>query len=609
MLEKAASFFLKAEPVRWIAGPIFQKELLVASRRRRTYALRAGYVAALAFFFLLVLAEFGPISASGPAAGIIIGTVFAKFLVSSVCFFLWAAGTIVATALLSGAMNEELKLRTLPVLFTTPISIFQIVLGKLLSRLFQLLLLMALTLPVLALVRVYGGVPWYSLLNAAVLSLTSALFAASISMLLSVFNRKGRIVFLETLLFLLALNLLGLWAANSWWRSGGGGPGGTGWLGVPLLVRLPSLFVAYSSSLLAARELLGSFYRGYAGAMLGPYAGPIHYLVVFAESLFLIGLTTFFLRRTALGRTREAEKSRRRRKKGIRFIKNCPVFHKEMISSFALGGITSRAAYAVLVLLLAGSYIVWRKDLRSPDTQATYSCFLLFLSLFGTLSTAAGTITSEKESGTWDLILMTPLSGDRIVFGKFRAALCKTWPVWFLFLGHILLFVAMGVLHPILVLFITMPVLAAAPFVAAVGVLASARCRSTTRALVAAILALLLFWGVIPIMLSAVTPGGIAIIFHPVHQVWSWANIAAGDIFFHHPVISPTKNQMNWFVLGFFVIAPVLFHLLAAYTLLRMAAETLRPYRFAGVSPAPPRTLRENPDALRKETPAGGEAA
>ena len=79
------------------------------------------------------------------------------------------------------AVSGEITAGTLGVLMTTPIPPFQIVLGKLLSRLLQIFLLLAITLPLLAAVRVFGGVPWDSVVYSLLLIAAASLLAGSIS--------------------------------------------------------------------------------------------------------------------------------------------------------------------------------------------------------------------------------------------------------------------------------------------------------------------------------------------------------------------------------------------------------------------------------------------
>ena len=142
-----------------LTGPIFDKELRVSSRRRRNYVLRSIYIILLMLFVVLFWVE--QVRCSGSAlyrssrmaeAG--------RSIVLIIVWFQFIASQLIAVVMLSSAISDEIYHKTLGVLMTTPINSFQIVFGKLFSKLLQLLLLLAVSFPLLAVVRVFGGIPW-----------------------------------------------------------------------------------------------------------------------------------------------------------------------------------------------------------------------------------------------------------------------------------------------------------------------------------------------------------------------------------------------------------------------------------------------------------------
>ncbi|KKK77178.1 hypothetical protein LCGC14_2856220, partial [marine sediment metagenome] len=186
---------------RWVAGPIFGKELRTSSRRRRTYVLRSVYLILLTAFVVLVwLAEVqrglhrGSLAsrvAYMPEAG--------KIIIMCIVWFQFCAMQLVAVVMLSTAISDEIHGRTLGVLMTTPINSFQVVMGKLLSKLWQLIILVGISLPLLAVVRVFGGVPWEFLVAGVCTTLTAMLFAAAVAMFFSVYCRRAYVAILLTL--------------------------------------------------------------------------------------------------------------------------------------------------------------------------------------------------------------------------------------------------------------------------------------------------------------------------------------------------------------------------------------------------------------------------
>src|SRR4051812_16779521 len=185
-------------------GPIFGKELRSTSRRKRTYYLRFFYIGTLLLF---LLAFYGDLSSDIRHVGSVarraqklaeLGTVF--FMVFS--FFSLAAMAIAGPVLTATAINSERLHKTLPVLLMTPISAWQIVSGKLFSRLLIALTLLGLSLPILAIVRLLGGVEIYDMFGVICICVAVALFTASIGLLLSTLVSRAYSVILLTYAFL-----------------------------------------------------------------------------------------------------------------------------------------------------------------------------------------------------------------------------------------------------------------------------------------------------------------------------------------------------------------------------------------------------------------------
>src|SRR3954468_20203482 len=168
-------------------GPIFGKELRSTSRRKRTYYLRFFYIGALLpvmlFCYSITSSEFRGVHSVARRAQKLaeMGAIF--FAVFS--FFSLGAMAIAGPVLTATAINSERLHKTLPVLLMTPISAWQIVAGKLFSRLLIALTLLGLSLPILAIVRLLGGVEIYDMFGVVCICIAVALFTASIGLLLS----------------------------------------------------------------------------------------------------------------------------------------------------------------------------------------------------------------------------------------------------------------------------------------------------------------------------------------------------------------------------------------------------------------------------------------
>ena len=181
-------------------SPMFIKELRTSSRRFRSYLLRITYLALLTGFVVLVWRNVvRPGESEGGAATISRMGEAGKKIVSSIMWFQLIASNLVAILLLSTSISDEVHHGTLGVLMTTPMRPFQIVTGKLFSRLMQLLMLIAISFPLLAIVRVFGGVPWAYVVSGLGITLTSCVFAGAATMIFSILFRQAYVSILATL--------------------------------------------------------------------------------------------------------------------------------------------------------------------------------------------------------------------------------------------------------------------------------------------------------------------------------------------------------------------------------------------------------------------------
>ena len=195
------NFVVRLVSLSWLTGPIFDKELRVSSRRRRNYVLRFAYLGLLTILLIL----FWSIAVRPGQSGLFQSSRMAQagqMIIACIVWFQFIATQILAGIMLSTSISDEIYHKTLGLLMTTPISSFQIVIGKLLSKLLQLLLLMAISLPLLAIVRVFGGVPWGFIVSGLCITLTTVLFIGSLSLFFSIFSRKAYVVIILTVLTL-----------------------------------------------------------------------------------------------------------------------------------------------------------------------------------------------------------------------------------------------------------------------------------------------------------------------------------------------------------------------------------------------------------------------
>ncbi|HZC33720.1 MAG TPA: ABC transporter permease subunit, partial [Candidatus Bathyarchaeia archaeon] len=215
------------------------KELRGRMRGRRAFVIVTIYLALLGGFAWMVAtlimqsytSGFGGSSAFASAA---IGQgIFAALLMLETLqvAFLTPSST-------AGAISLEREKQTLELLIATPISSFAIVLGKLLSALVYVFLLIAASLPLMAIVFVYGGVGPEDVLRGYVVLIATAIGLGSFGLFCSTLVRRTTAATAITIFGVLTVTIgtifiLGFWSAmGSFDNNGNRQPG-------PLGIRSP----------------------------------------------------------------------------------------------------------------------------------------------------------------------------------------------------------------------------------------------------------------------------------------------------------------------------------------------------------------------------------
>ena len=404
-----------------------------------------------------------------------------KHVVTTVVWFQFIAIQLIAVVMMSTAISEEIQRRTLGVLMTTPISSFQIVLGKLLSKLLQLILLLAISLPLLAIVRVFGGVPWGYVASGLFVTLTAAVFAGSLSLLFSTCTRQSQQVVARTasvcfIMYAVPLIVVELVRLK---------------YGVTLATNAE---LAYANPFIVMTYGTAAMLSSGAGVALGNWA--IHCAIMAGLSVLLLILSAVSVRKAALRqatgqpgifstrRERRAARARRRAERGITArpgriitVKGQPIIWKEMRTLFARSGRfwpVLSAVLAVCVGIVAYMYCGYRGWLALEGTHAAFIAVYLFLALLQAATSAAISITSEREARTWPMLLTTSLSDREIVFGKIIGSALQGWAFWLILTIHILVFSLAGCINILAVVPLAALAVTSAVLVSAIGVLFSA---------------------------------------------------------------------------------------------------------------------------------------
>jgi ABC-type transport system involved in multi-copper enzyme maturation permease subunit len=475
----------------WLAGPIFEKELRVSSRRKRSYFLRFAYVSAMAFFVTFAwLATVNIGSSASPAFRASRMGEAGKYIVTTIIWFQFISAQIMAVVMLSTAISSEIYGRTLGLLMTTPVSSFQIVIGKLLSKLLQVVLLLAVSLPLLAVVRVFGGVPWDYVVSSLCVTFTAAAFAGSVSLLFSITTRKAHEAVIATVAVCFGVYSILL-------------PGLAG------LLQLASRSNQVTHFLLTLGNPFVVMFLS-TERLINPRAGgpalswTWHCVAMLGASALCLALSTLSVRKVALRQAtgeaglflkrkerRLAEKKalaglgRRETTGTVRPVAGPPLVWKEIRTAFTVARPLRTilgCSIAGICLLAAYGFFAYTKYLAEKEVQIGFVLAYFFVGLLRTATVSASSITSEKEARTWPILLTTPLDQRQIVAQKTIASSLRAWPFWLLLGAHVTIFTLLGFIHPVAVAPLLLLVVTSSLLVSAVGVFFSSCFKRTSTA-------------------------------------------------------------------------------------------------------------------------------
>lgn len=499
----------RLRPAFSITGPILGKELRVASRRRRTYLVRGLYVAAMLLVVALVWAQEVSARWRWSVWSVARMAEAGKVIHVAVIWFQFIAAQLAAVILLSNAISEEVYARTLPALMSTPINSFQIVAGKLLSKLWQLLLLLALGVPLLAVVRVLGGVEWEFVISGFCVTLTAVIFVASLSLLFSIRNRNVLIAMAKTL-FIVAVLYLGLPFLIGYYLDEVARLPVPVWIG-PLMTFNPPGTLSYCTERMMSPRLLGGVTVSWI----------VHCGIMLAASAGVLALCVARVRKVALALAAGEEPGRRRKRRlkptfaaagagrarRTRRVSDWPVVWKELRTFRPGRGMRWLYLGVIAVILIVYAIAAGENALTDDDFHVGFITILATLAMLVTAVVAASRVTAEKEARTWALLLGTVLSGRAILWSKAAGAVVRSLPVWLLLMVHLVVFMVGGVIHPIALLHMGMLAAWLTAFFVGVGLFFSVVLKRTVSAVLATLGLAVAIWVVLPACLGVVAIG------------------------------------------------------------------------------------------------------
>ncbi len=488
-------------------GPVLHAELLTTARRARYYVVRTVYGLIVLFqVYLSYQANAwrfrrggGPMQINQMADfGLQIFTAFA---------ILQAVVVLMLTpALVGGTIAEERQRKTLHYLLTSRLGSAEIVLGKLAARLLHVGVLVALGLPVVSLIGLFGGVDYHLLLLSYAGTMTTVYFLAGLSILVSVHSRRPReaisVLYVYELVWLIVPTIL-IVGMPRWpepW------PTIHGWvqpwlqyvaITSPLYFTMPAGFTGAGGYPVTAawamglQVLCGTAFVALAAARLRPAARDD------GERRGLSGkLAGFSKKQRWLGRPECGDDAMMWKE---RYVARTSGVTKSVMAILAVA-LLGLLGYAMKDLLLPAIDESWgqgywnfgpaRRDFNAFLRGVSTGIFVLW-SLAVAASSASG-LTSEREEDTWISLIATPLSGDEILRAKMVGPAWALRPLAYLMFGLWAIGLAVGAVHPLGVVACLIELVVFTWFLTAMGMAFSLRSRNSTRAL-AATMATLVF--------------------------------------------------------------------------------------------------------------------
>ncbi len=405
-------------------NPICVRVVAGGSRRSRDLYLRSAYLAIVIVVLLIQLLGSDTTMRQLAQRGANAFTV--------VSFGQVALIVLLTPVFMAGAILQEASPRTWDILLTTPLSNLQIVLGNLFGRFFFVLTLILSTLPLFILTQFFGGVPGSSIVMSDLVASASALFVAATAVTLCVTRIGGKravfVFYAAVVMYVFATYAADLYLRS--WNSLGAGTGAS-----------YTTFFAPLNPFLALEALLAAntyVPRG-AETMSNPiaiawYAYPT---VTFCSLSIVLSMGMVLwstLRVRSIGRSPAgaswwnklfAVSTTGGERESRRVGSNPIAWRERSLRAASPAGVVGRWLFLALgifaALVLVGLHhqgSISPKDLRL-GLLATVGAEMIVV-LLTALNLSATAISREREDGTLDILLTTPIQPGPYLAGKLQ---------------------------------------------------------------------------------------------------------------------------------------------------------------------------------------------
>ena len=540
---------------------IVMMELHSLGRRTSTYVVRGAFAILLTGIVAMVFYEAAWEDGSdGSDRGQEFQSL-APVLGSIIMWFQMVCLPLAAASLCGGAISDERRKGTMSALLSTPLTSWQIVLGKLLGAGAQVLLLSSVSLPLLLAIRIFGGLPASLVFKAYALALSTAFLTGAITVVCSISAKRAAsatamgLFITQVVLFAYPLAVvLGLVRGLT-------GPGGlmfsvssplalgeltasiftsveaNSWRSASILTFVLGVMALLLASLALRWSIVRESGRTSGGAapvvshartggalaagsadnesenddeemvtLESVTSGPITSGPVTSGPVTLgpviVDPATF-----EASVVQEVDKVPQKRRleaiRGSRVVSDYPVLWRELHPRKRTNAWLG--VFAVIGVVGGLLYLYYRVGVSETVVHVALAIIGTAVIMVSAINGSAGAISLERESRTLDVLMTAPLTAFEIILGKFVGGMRKLlWPVVATFSNLLIFGVIAGGIQPLAPLHLLLVVLPPAAFFTATGVYLSCWFkRSRTAIWLNMVLALVLYLALPLLMMLA----------------------------------------------------------------------------------------------------------
>lgn len=402
-------------------NPICMRLVQGGSRRMRHLLIRAAYLGVLMVLLFFALAGSHATLKDLAQRGASASTSAAFAQVALIC--------VLTPIFMAGALAQESSPRTWEILLTTPLNALQIVLGSLFGRLFFVFALLLGALPLFVLTQSFGGVPGAAILASTWVAAASAMVMGAVAVALSVIGGAGKrsvfVFYVAVVVYLFAT-----WAVDQLLRT----PVAVGSDAHFTTICTPlNPFLVLESLLLTntyqPHEMAGTGAGVIESAWFGRPVTTYSWLCILLTT-GLITACTLSVRRIG-GRSvrlplwrRLFSRSAARSERPARKVGTNPIAWRERhLRSGSALAIFGRWGFLVIGIAAGATLILLHRTQALDSAQFRLGLGALLgaetlVVLFTAINLSATAVSREREDGTLDLILTTPIQPGPYLSGK-----------------------------------------------------------------------------------------------------------------------------------------------------------------------------------------------